>query len=175
MAILPVMKYPNEVLTTRSVEVDTIDDDLKRLVSDMVDTMYAASGVGLAANQVGIARRLALIDLSVGEDPEQLIVMINPEIVASSGVNSEEEGCLSFPGISEIVARPDQVQMRAIDLDGKIFTLEGQGLLARAICHEVDHLDGTLFIDRLTGFKKERVRRQIRRNVDTGAWAEVYP
>ena len=175
MAILPVKKYPSPELTKRASEVTAIDERVRDLIGDMTETMYAASGVGLAANQVGITERIAIIDLSVGEDASQFFVMINPEIVESAGANTEEEGCLSFPGIMEIVTRPDRVLMRALDRDGKIYTVEGTGLLARAICHEVDHLDGVLFIDRLTGFKKERVRRQIRRSMETGAWAEVYP
>jgi peptide deformylase len=175
MAILPVKKYPSPELTTRAEEVSTIDDELRRLVADMVETMYAASGVGLAANQVGVTRRLAVMDVSAGENPDDLYVMINPEIVESDGAESDEEGCLSFPGLTEIVTRPQRVTMRALNLDGKIYTLEGEGLLARAICHEVDHLNGVLFVDRLTGFKKERLRKEIRRNLRSGAWAEVYP
>jgi peptide deformylase len=137
--------------------------------------MYAASGVGLAANQIGVTQRLAVIDISSGESPDDLHFMINPEIVESEGSESDEEGCLSLPGLIEIVPRPRRVVMRALDLEGKIYNLEGEGLLARAICHEVDHLNGVLFVDRLTGFKKERLRKEIRRNVQSGAWAEVYP
>ena len=175
MAILPVKKYPSPELTTRAAEVTAIDERVRELVADMVDTMYAAVGVGLAANQVGVTERVAVIDLSVGEEADQVIVMINPEITATEGSIAEDEGCLSFPGITEIVTRPEHVQMRALDLEGKIYTIEADGLLARAFCHEVDHLDGVLFIDRITGFKKERVRREVRRNMEDGAWAEVYP
>jgi peptide deformylase len=175
MPILPISKYPSPELTTRAEEVTAIDDEVRALVADMVETMYAAPGVGLAANQVGVTRRIAVIDLSVGEDPEQLLVLINPEIVESSGSQADEEGCLSFPGISEIVTRPMRVVMRAIDLEGRSYTLEGEELMARAICHELDHLNGVLFLDRLTGFKKERVRKQVKRSVSSGEWAEVYP
>jgi peptide deformylase len=175
MAILPIKKYPSPELTTRAEEVATIDDELRALAADMVETMYAATGVGLAANQVGVTRRLAVMDISAGENPDDLHYMINPEIVETEGTESEEEGCLSFPGLTEIVTRPRRLTMRALNLEGKIYTLEGEGLLARAICHEVDHLNGVLFVNRLTGFKKERVRKEIRRNVRSGAWAEVYP
>ncbi len=175
MAILPIRKYPSPELTTRALDVTAIDDEVRELVRDMVDTMYAAPGVGLAANQVGVTRRIAIIDLSVGEEEGALHVIINPEIVASSGTQSDEEGCLSFPGITEIVTRPRCVTLRALNLEGKIFTLEGEDLMARAICHEVDHLNGVLFLDRLTGLKKERVRKQVRKSVRSGEWAEVYP
>lgn len=175
MAILAIKKYPSPELTTRAVEVEIIDDQVRELVRDMVETMYAAPGVGLAANQVGVTRRIAVIDLSVGEDPGELFVLINPEIVESSGEQCDDEGCLSFPGVTELVTRPLRVVMRALDLDGKIYTLEGDELMARAICHEVDHLNGVLFVDRLTGLKKDRVRKEVRRNLKSGAWSEVYP
>ena len=118
MAILPIRKYPSPELTTRAGEVTRIDAGVRELVQDMVETMYAAPGVGLAANQVGVTRRIAVIDLSVGEEPDALHVLINPEIVASAGTQSDEEGCLSFPGITEIVTRPDRVTLRALNLDG---------------------------------------------------------
>jgi peptide deformylase len=175
MAILAIKKYPSPELTRRAVEVEVIDDQVRELVRDMIETMYAAPGVGLAANQVGVTLRIAVIDLSVGEDPDELHVLINPEIVESSGEQCDDEGCLSFPGVTELVTRPSRVVMRALDLDGKIYTLEGEELMARAICHEVDHLDGVLFVDRLTGLKKDRVRKEVRRNLKSGAWAEVYP
>ncbi len=175
MAILAIKKYPSPELTTRATEVAVIDAEVRELVRDMVETMYAAPGVGLAANQVGVTRRIAVIDLSVGEDPDELRVLINPEIVESSGAQCEDEGCLSFPGVTELVTRPSRVVMRALDLEGKIYTLEGEELMARAICHEVDHLDGVLFVDRLTGLKKDRVRKEVRRNLKSGAWTEVYP
>lgn len=175
MPILAIRKYPSPELTTRATEVDAIDDEVRELVRDMVETMYAAPGVGLAANQVGVLRRIAVIDLSAGEEPDNLYVLINPEIVEAGGEQSEEEGCLSFPGVTEFLTRPQRVVMRALDLDGRIFTLEGEDLLARAICHEVDHLDGILFMDRLTGLKKDRVRKEVRRSIKSGEWAEVYP
>ena len=175
MAILPIRKYPSPELLVRADEVQAIDAGVRGLVADMVETMYAASGVGLAANQVGVTSRIAVIDLSVGAKPEDLIVLINPEIVETAGSISEEEGCLSFPGITEIVARPERLVMRALNLDGMGYTLEAAGLMARAVCHELDHLNGVLFLDRLTGFKKERVRKQVRQSVRAGEWAEVYP
>lgn len=175
MAILPISKFPSPELSTRAEEIQGLDESLNELVADMVDTMYAAPGVGLAANQVGVRRRVAVIDLSVGREQDQLLVMINPVILEADGSIAEEEGCLSFPGVTEIVARPERVKARAINLDGQAYEVEGEGLMARAICHEVDHLNGVLFIDRLTGFKKDRVRKQVRRSVDSGEWSEVYP
>jgi len=175
MAILAIKKYPSPELTTRAEEVTVIDDGVRELVRDMVETMYAAPGVGLAANQVGVTRRIAVIDLSVGEEPDELHVLINPEIVESSGEQCDDEGCLSFPGVTELVTRPATVVMRALNLEGKIYTLEGHELMARAICHELDHLNGVLFVDRLTGLKKDRVRKEVRRSLKSGAWTEVYP
>ncbi|TDI45266.1 MAG: peptide deformylase [Acidobacteria bacterium] len=175
MAILAIKKFPSPELTTRSADVAVIDDEVRELVRDMIETMYAAPGVGLAANQVGVTRRIAVIDLSVGEDPDALHILINPEIVESTGEQCDDEGCLSFPGVTELVTRPSRVVTRALDLEGKIYTLDGEELMARAICHEVDHLNGVLFVDRLTGLKKDRVRKEVRRNLKSGAWAEVYP
>jgi peptide deformylase len=175
MTVLPIRKYPSPELTTRAEEVGVIDDEVRRLVADMFETMYAASGLGLAANQVGVTRRIAVMDVSSGEDRSAVHVLINPEIVEGTGTQTGEEGCLSFPGITEIVSRPQRVVLRALNLEGKIYTLEGVDLVARAICHEVDHLDGILFVDRLIGFKKERVRRQIKRSLTSGEWAEVFP
>ena len=175
MAILAIKKYPSPELAVRAEEVTEIDDEVRDLVRDMVETMYAAPGVGLAANQVGITRRIAVIDLSAGDEPDSLHVLINPEIVESSGEQCDEEGCLSFPGLTEWVTRPSRLVMRALDLDGRSYTLEGEELMARAICHEIDHLDGVLFIDRIKGLKKDRLRKQVRRSVRSGEWEEVYP
>ena len=175
MAVLSVVKYPNPVLTTRTAPVESIDAELRALVADMVETMYAAQGVGLAANQVGVAKQLAVIDIHAGEGKDGVIVLINPEIIETEGSITEEEGCLSFPGITELVARPERVVARALNLEGKVCTLEGRGLLARALCHEVDHLNGVLFMDRLTGIKKERVRKQVRESVRSGEWEAVHP
>jgi peptide deformylase len=163
MALLPVRLYPDPVLRARAAPVERFDAELRRLVRDMIDTMHAAPGVGLAAPQVGVEQRVAVVDLSVGERPEELHVLINPEILSAAGSVVEVEGCLSIPGISEKVERPAAVAIVASDLNGASFELSGTDLLARALCHEIDHLDGILFPDRLRGLRRERVRRALRR------------
>ncbi|HUO86740.1 MAG TPA: peptide deformylase, partial [Thermoanaerobaculia bacterium] len=132
-------------------------------VADLVETMVAAPGVGLAAPQVGVSRRVFVVDVSVGEDPEALHVFVNPRIVERSGQVAEFEGCLSIPELSEKVERPQRVVVEARDAEGKPFTLEAEDLLARAICHENDHLDGVLFVDRLRGLRRDKARRQLKR------------
>lgn len=163
MALLPICIYPDPVLRVRCAEVESFDAELSLLAKNMVETMHAAPGIGLAASQVGIERRLAVVDITAGESEEAVHVFVNPEIVESSGRDVDEEGCLSIPGITEKVNRPSAIKVKALDLDGKSFALEADGLFARAICHEIDHLDGVLFVDRLVGLRKERVKRQLRR------------
>jgi len=163
MAVLPIRIYPDPVLRVRCAEVESFDTELKKLAQSMLETMHAAPGIGLAASQVGIERRLAVVDITAGESAEAIHVFVNPEIVESSGQDIDEEGCLSIPGITEKVNRPGVVKVRAQDLDGKSFETEADGLFARAICHEIDHLNGVLFVDRLVGLRKERVKRQLRR------------
>jgi peptide deformylase len=165
MAIRPIRIYPDPVLRQRCEEVERFDDGLRELAADMVATMHAAPGIGLAAPQVGDGRRLAVVDLSVGEDPAQLHVFVNPRILAGEGSESDVEGCLSIPEVSERVDRPREIRVAAEDLDGRSFELAVDGWLARAICHEVDHLDGVLFIDHLHGLRRERVRRQLKKLV----------
>jgi peptide deformylase len=132
--------------------------------------MYAAPGVGLAAPQIGLGIRLMVIDITVGEDPEQVIVMANPVMLEQEGEQHEEEGCLSVPGYSGVVSRPDWVKVRGQDLKGKEVTLEGTGLLARAFCHEIDHLDGKLFLERLGMLKRDLIKRKIRKKIRQGDW-----
>lgn len=163
MALLPIRIYPDPVLRVRCLDVTVFDEELRRLAGDMIETMHAAPGIGLAAPQVGVEKRLAVIDLSVGEDPAQVHVLVNPEVVHREGLITEVEGCLSLPGINDKVDRPERVKVRAMDLDGKPFELEEEGWFARALCHEIDHLNGVLFIDHLRGLRRERVRRQLRR------------
>jgi peptide deformylase len=163
MAILPIRIYPDPVLRERAAEVERFDAELARLVADMIETTVAAPGVGLAAPQVGVGRRVAVVDLSVGKDPGALYVLVNPRIAEHEGLASDVEGCLSLPGITDKVDRPERVRVEALDAAGNPFDLEAEGWLARAICHEIDHLDGILFVDRLRGLRKERVRRQLRR------------
>lgn len=172
MAVLPIRKYGDPVLRTRAREIDPseINDEMQQLIDDMVDTMYAEPGVGLAANQVGVSKRLAVIDLTVGEEPGNVHVLINPELVEESGECLEEEGCLSIPDFVELVSRPERVKVRYLDRNGESRELVGEGLMARAICHEIDHLNGVMFVDYLRGFKKDRILRKISKLIKAGSW-----
>jgi peptide deformylase len=163
MAILPIRIYPDPVLRRKTRPVVEFGAALARLAGNMIETMVAAPGIGLAAPQVGQEVRMAVVDLSVGEDPAQLHVMVNPEVVWREGLDTDVEGCLSLPGISDKVDRPTAIRVRVMDLAGQPFELIAEGWLARAICHEVDHLDGILFTDHLRGLRRERVRRQLRK------------
>jgi peptide deformylase len=170
VAILEIRKFGDEVLRRRTEEVEVFDDDLQKLIDDMVDTMYAAPGVGLAANQVGVSKRLMLIDISVGKRPGELHVCVNPEIVEVEGVLTEDEGCLSIPDFVETVTRPARVRLRYLDRHGEQREMWGEGLLARAMSHEVDHLDGSLFIDHLRGLKRDRILKKIQKLSRSGMW-----
>lgn len=163
MAILPIRIYPDPVLRVECPEVTTFDDHLRRLVEDMTETMYAAPGVGLAAPQVGVELRLAVIDTSVGKEDGALRVLINPRIVEEDGQETDSEGCLSIPGLSERVVRPRVIEVESQDLDGETFRFSTQDFEARAVCHEIDHLDGVLFVDYLRGLRREKARRVLRR------------
>jgi peptide deformylase len=163
MAILAIRIYPDPVLRVKTRPVVDFGRALQVLAANMIETMVAAPGIGLAAPQVGHEVRMAVVDLSVGEDPTQLHVLINPEVVRREGLETDVEGCLSLPGITDKVDRPTSITLRAVDLAGKPFTLEAEDWLARAICHEVDHLDGILFTDHLRGLRRERIRRQLRK------------
>ena len=143
--------------------VTAFDESLRKLVDDMIETMHAAPGIGLAAPQIGIDLRVAVVDLSVGEDASQVHVFINPEIVQRRGQETDVEGCLSLPGITDKVERPTFVRIKALDQEGKPFEVEAEDWLARAICHELDHLDGVLFVDHLRGLRRERARRQLKK------------
>jgi peptide deformylase len=146
------------------------DDNLKKIVGDMFDTMYAANGVGLAAVQVGIAKRLFVMDCSGGKDPSQKVVMINPEVLTVEGEQTGDEGCLSFPGIYFPVKRSLRAVVRAQDLSGNEFELDGLDLTARCMLHETDHCDGIVFIDHTTPLKREMVKRKIKKMIKTGEW-----
>jgi peptide deformylase len=163
LAVLPIVKYGDPVLRDATKPVAEIDEPLQKLIDDMVDTMYAAPGIGLAANQVGVSKRLAVIDLSVGKRPGELHVFINPEMIEREGEITEEEGCLSIPDFTEVVTRPERVRVRYTDRNGEQRQICGEGLMARALCHEIDHLNGGLFIDYLRGFKKERIMKKIQK------------
>jgi peptide deformylase len=170
LAVLPIVKYGDEVLRTPTEPVGAIDDSVQKLIDDMIDTMYAAPGVGLAANQVGVSRRLMVIDLSVGKRAGELHVCINPEIVEVEGELNEEEGCLSIPDFTEVVTRPQRALLRYLDRNGVEREMRGEGLMARAMCHEVDHLNGRLYVDHLRGFKKDRILRKIQKLARSGMW-----
>jgi peptide deformylase len=168
--IRPILKYGDSPLHRPAEPVAGITPEIDRLVDDMIETMYAAPGIGLAAPQVGEALRIFVVDLSVGRDPAGLLVMINPEVVEADGMQLEEEGCLSVPGFNATVVRPSRVVMTALDRQGVEQKHEGTGLLARAFQHEMDHLDGTLFVDRLRGIKREMIVRRIRKMTRAGKW-----
>jgi peptide deformylase len=168
--IRPILKYGDSTLHHRAEPVAAVTAAIERLVDDMIETMYAAPGIGLAAPQVGEPLRIFVVDLSVGRDPQGLLVLINPEIVEVDGVQLEEEGCLSVPGFNATVVRPERVVMTALDRSGTEQRHEGTGLLARAFQHEMDHLDGTLFVDRLRGIKRDMIVRRIRKMSRAGKW-----
>ncbi len=163
MAILPIRVYPDPVLRIRCQKVESFDRELRCLASDMIETMHAAPGVGLAAPQVGVEKRLAVVDVSVGKDRSALKVLVNPELAEERGRDVDTEGCLSIPGINEKLARPTSVMVVGQDLDGKPVEIEAQDFEARAVCHEIDHLNGVLFIDHLRGLRRDRVRRQLKK------------
>ena len=168
--IRPILKYGDSILHEPARTVEAFTPELDRLIDDMIETMYAAPGVGLAATQIGVPLRIFVVDVSVGRDPEGLIVMVNPEFVERDGVQLEEEGCLSVPGFNATVMRPMRVVVKGLDRDGEPRQHEGTGLLARAFQHEMDHLDGTLFVDRLRGIKRELIVRKIQKLTRAGKW-----
>ena len=161
--IRPIRVYPDPVLRVRCAEVTRFDEELARLVADLVETVHAAPGVGLAASQVGVEQRVAVVDLSVGRDPGSVLVMVNPVIESAEGAEVDTEGCLSIPDFTDKVLRPDRLRLSAADVGGERRTFEAEGFLARAICHEIDHLDGILFVDHLRGLRRERAKRFLKR------------
>ena len=171
MAIRNLVRWGDARLLAPNEEVAEVEGDgLRGLLADLVDTCHAAPGIGLAAPQIGVNRRVAIIDLSVGEDPSAVVVLVNPVLLETSGEQKEEEGCLSVPDVSERVVRPAHVVVRAGDGEGRVRELQGTGLLARAFCHEIDHLNGLLFVDRLRGLKRELTWRKIERRREREAW-----
>lgn len=163
MAILPIRLIPDPVLRVRCPEITEFDDDLAKLVADMTETMYAAPGVGLAAPQIGVEARVFVVDVSVGKESGALKTFVNPRIVEEKGQDVDYEGCLSIPDISEKVTRPRWIRVEAQDVHGEPFSLETEDFEARAVCHELDHLDGVLFIDHLRGLRRDKVRRKMRK------------
>ncbi len=159
MATLNILHYPDPRLRTVAQPVSRVDDAVRQLLDDMLETMYAAPGIGLAATQVNVDRRVVVIDIS--EEKNQPLCLINPEITELEGVEEMDEGCLSVPGVFEAVKRAEWVKMQALDRDGQLFELEADGLLAVCIQHEIDHLDGKLFVDYLTQLKRKRIRKRL--------------
>lgn len=170
MPVRPILRFGAEPIHTPSEPIEDFTEDWQSLVDDMVVTMYAAPGVGLAAPQIGVNRRLIVIDITAGEQDGNLIVMANPEILESHAIQREEEGCLSVPGFSGVTRRPAAVRVRGQRLDGSVFEMDADGLLARAFCHEMDHLNGRLFLDRLGPLKRDLVLRKLRRRIRRGDW-----
>ncbi len=166
----PIVKYGADVLQKVSKPVENVTDAEVKLIQDMVETMYAAPGVGLAAPQVGVSQRIMVTDTSAGEKDDNLLVILNPEIVSTDGEQFEEEGCLSIPGFTEAVRRPKKVVIQGVDIDGRELVLEGSDLLARAFCHEMDHLNGVLFLDHLSFIKRDLIRRKIRKLLKQDEW-----
>ena len=168
--IRPILRYGEAMLHTRARPVENFDDKLHALLSDMTQTMYAAPGVGLAAPQIGVPLRVCIIDVTVGKKSGELHELVNPEMVLCEGMQMEEEGCLSLPGFNATVVRPTRAVVRGFDRDGKPKTLDGSGLLARALQHELDHLDGAIFVDRLRGIKRDVIVRKVQKLRRSGKW-----
>jgi len=168
--ILTIVKYPEPVLEQPGEPVTEFDAELRTFVTDMFETTYASQGIGLAAPQVGVSKRVTVIDLSMGKDPAKKLVLINPEIILSEGRQYEEEGCLSFPEIREKVVRAAKLRIRAQDEHGKWFEMDGEELLARAFQHEIDHLDGIVFLFRMSALKRSLNLRKIRKMQNEGTW-----
>jgi peptide deformylase len=168
--IYPIVKYGNPVLEKPAAPVTEFDDELRKLVEDMFESMYEAKGVGLAAPQIGISKRLAVIDVTFKENPREKLVLANPEIVHTEGKQTQSEGCLSIPDFRENVTRANKVTVRAQDVDGKWYEKTGEELLARAFLHETDHLNGKLYLSHLSALKRDLIKRKIRKLVKAGEW-----
>jgi peptide deformylase len=168
--IRPILKYGDQILHDVARPVEAVTPDIASVVADMIDTMYAAPGIGLAATQIGIPLRIFVVDITLGRDPGGLIVMVNPEFVSREGMQLEEEGCLSIPGFNATVVRPERAIVKGLNREGVEHQHEGSGLLARAFQHEMDHLDGTLFVDRLRGIKRDLIVRRIKKLTRAGKW-----
>src|ERR1700758_739875 len=168
--IYPIVKFGNPVLETPAAEVKTFDDELKKLVEEMFESMYAARGVGLAAPQIGISKRIAVIDVTFKEDPNAKLVLINPEIIHKEGRHTQSEGCLSIPEFRENVSRAHVAAVRDQALTGNVFEKTGEDLLARALQHETDHLNGKLYISHISALKRDLIKRKIRKMAKAGEW-----
>jgi peptide deformylase len=159
MALLPILEFPDPRLRTRAQPVEQVDRDLRKLIDDMFETMYAAPGIGLAATQVNVAKRVLVVDIS--ESRKEPLALINPEILSRDGVEETEEGCLSVPGVYDKVTRAERIRVRALDREGRTIEMDANGLLAVCIQHEIDHLDGKLFVDYLSELKRTRIRKKL--------------
>jgi peptide deformylase len=168
--IYPIVKYGQTVLERVAEPVSLFDGELEKLVANMFETMYAANGVGLAAPQIGISKKLCVIDVSSGEDPNAKIVLANPVVISTEGKLTHEEGCLSLPDFRASTSRPSKATVRAQDIHGQEFTTTGEGLLARAFCHETDHLNGILFIQHLSMLKRDSIKRKVRKMIKAREW-----
>jgi peptide deformylase len=168
--IRPILRYGAEVLHQPGRPVAAITPDITQLIDDMIQTMYAAPGVGLAATQIGVPLRIFVADISLGRNPSDLITFVNPEFVERDGMQLEEEGCLSLPGFNATLARPSRAVVKGLNRHGEDQTIEGSGLLARCFQHEMDHLEGTLFVDRLRGLQKDLIVRKIKKLARAGKW-----
>lgn len=168
--IYPIVKFGDPVLETPAEAVTVFDDELRKLIDDMFESMYEAHGVGLAAPQIGISKRLAVIDVSFKEDPNAKLVLVNPEIVKVEGKNTQQEGCLSLPEFRENVTRPKKVTIKAQDAHGKWYEKTGEDLLARAFLHETDHLNGRLYISHISALKRDLIKRKVKKLVKLGEW-----
>jgi peptide deformylase len=166
MAILDILHFPDARLRNLAKPVATVDDSVRQLIDDMFETMYAAPGIGLAAIQVNDARRVIVVDIT--EDRSQPLALVNPQILTKQGAEEMDEGCLSVPGIYETVQRAEQIRVRALDRDGNPFELDCDGLLAVCIQHEIDHLDGKLFVDYLSSLKRQRIRKKLEKDARQG-------
>jgi len=170
--IYPIVKYGDPVLEKPAAPVESFDDELRKLLADMFESMYAAHGVGLAAPQIGISKRIAVIDVTFKEDPEAKLVLVNPQIVHTEGKQKGSEGCLSIPDFREPVTRPLRVTVKAQDATGKWYEKTGEEMLARAFMHETDHLNGRLYIHHISALKRDLMKRKIRKLVKAGEWGD---
>lgn len=168
--LLPILKYGAPELKNPTQKVDFFTDELEKIARNMIETMYSAPGIGLAANQIGVSLQLATIDLSVGEDSSKLITLCNPQIVSSEGEQKGEEGCLSIPEFSDTIVRPKKMTVKGQDVHGNEILIEAEGLMARCLSHEIDHLNGILFIDHLSALKRNLIRNKIKKLTKTGEW-----
>ena len=168
--IYPIVKYGDPILEKPTATIKKFDEELEQLAEDMFASMYAASGVGLAAPQIGLGMRIAVVDVTSGKNPEAKIVLVNPEVIHGEGEKREEEGCLSIPGFRGYVVRPQFVTVRAQNAKGETFEMRGEELLARAFCHEIDHLNGILFIQHLSMLKRDLIKRKIKKLRKQGEW-----